>query len=154
MFVSDGEAERARLLAQLQLGGLGRQEVDVRRERPQQVQDVVPAVVADDALALDGRAEFHLLTLVVDDFVSGDLQLLARLAELWGEGRVIGGMPADDAVNVSHRGTSWWAKNNNRNDLSYRETCMVQTTPSDITAAKNVQYACIIYTSLPSNQTT
>ena len=41
------------------------EEVDVWREGPEEVEDVVTPVVANDAFALDAAAQFHLLTLVV-----------------------------------------------------------------------------------------
>ena len=65
VFVHDGEPKGCGLLAQLH--PLHLEEVDVRGEGPEQVEDVVAAVVPDDPLALDRGAEADLLLLVIDD---------------------------------------------------------------------------------------
>ena len=53
--VDDGKAERGRLLTQLDL--IQSQEVDIRWESAKQIQDVVTAIIADDAFALNRRTE-------------------------------------------------------------------------------------------------
>ncbi|KAG7269417.1 hypothetical protein CRUP_015455, partial [Coryphaenoides rupestris] len=70
------------------------QEVQIGREGLQQVQDVVSAVVPQDALCLDAGAEFHSGTAVVQDFVPLDSQRAARLylhATQVADGRSVGG---------------------------------------------------------------
>ena len=73
VLVDDGKSEGGGLLAQLH--PLHFEEVDVRGEGPEQVEDVVTAVVPDDPLALDRGTEADLLLLVVDDRVGEDLEL-------------------------------------------------------------------------------
>ena len=75
VLVNDGEPKGGGLFAQFHPFHF--EEVDVWGEGAQEVEDVVAAVVADDALALDGRAEANLFVLVVDHRVRQDLQLRA-----------------------------------------------------------------------------
>lgn len=64
------------------LATLRQQEVQIGREGLQQVQDVVSAVVPQDALCLDAGAEFHSgAAVVVQDFVPLDSQRAARLPQ-------------------------------------------------------------------------
>lgn len=63
------------------LAALQKQEIQIRREGPQQVQDVVSAVVPQDALCLDARAELHGGPAVVQDVVALDSQRAARLPQ-------------------------------------------------------------------------
>lgn len=79
MLMLDGKAERLHLLAQLL--ALELQEVHVRRKGAQQVQYVVAPVVADNAFALDRRAQFDFFVLIVDHFVGQNFQMLRRLAQ-------------------------------------------------------------------------
>lgn len=66
--------EALALALRRQLLALHGQEVEVGGEGAQQVQDVVAAVVPDDALALDGGAQLHRVVLLVQDVVPLDLR--------------------------------------------------------------------------------
>ena len=65
MLVLQGKSESLSFLRQSHLWDF--EEVYVWREGSEEVEDVVPPVVANDAFALDAAAQFHLLTLVVHD---------------------------------------------------------------------------------------
>ena len=59
------------------------EEVDIRRESAQQVEDVVTTVVAYDAFALDGRNQFHGLFFVVEHAMGVDFQRLQGEGMRW-----------------------------------------------------------------------
>lgn len=79
VFMFHREAKSTCLLAQFHT--LELQEIHVRWKGPQEVQDVMSAVVSNDSLALDTRAEFNLLICIVDDFVRKDFKLLSSFVE-------------------------------------------------------------------------
>lgn len=53
-----------------QILSIHKQEVEVRRESTKKVENVVPSVVPDDALTLDGGAQLHRLIFLVQHAVS------------------------------------------------------------------------------------
>lgn len=61
-----------------QLLSTHRQEVEVWREGAKKVQNVVSAVVSDDAFTFDGRAQLHGLLFPVEHFVALNLDLTHR----------------------------------------------------------------------------
>lgn len=71
--------EALQLALRWKLLAVHQQEVEVGGEGAQEVQDVVAAVVADDALALNGRAQLHDFILLVEDIVSLYLVVTARV---------------------------------------------------------------------------
>lgn len=67
--------EALALALQGKLLSVHHQKVEVRGESAQKVQDIMAAIVSEDALALDGGAQLHTLVLLVQDAVLLDLKL-------------------------------------------------------------------------------
>lgn len=72
MAVLAGEALALALWRQLL--SIHRQEVEVRREGTEKVQNVVAAIISDDALTLDRGAQLHCLIFLVQHAVPLDLK--------------------------------------------------------------------------------
>lgn len=65
-----------------QLLSIHRQEVEVRREGTKKVQNIVSAIISNDALTLDGGAQLHCLIFLVQHAVPLDLQFIQYMERL------------------------------------------------------------------------